>query len=143
MSDRIQQAKELAFKIHANQTDKAGAPYVRHLEAVASKLAEQGENEDVIIVGWLHDSVEDTNIKLDEIQHLFGDVISTAVDAITKRKNEHYDDYLARVKSNPIARLVKLADLSHNMDLSRLNKITEKDLMRLEKYKQAKAFLLC
>lgn len=142
MSDRIQQAKELAFKIHANQTDKAGAPYVHHLEAVASKLVEQGENEDVIIVGWLHDSVEDIDITLDEIQHLFGDVVSTAVDAITKRKNELYDDYLLRVKSNPIARLVKLADLSHNMDLSRLIKITEKDLMRVEKYKYAKAFLL-
>lgn len=142
MTNRIQQAKELAFKIHANQTDKAGAPYIHHLEAVASKLTEQGEDEDVIIVGWLHDSVEDTNITLDEIQHLFGDVVSTAVDAITKRKNEHYDDYLARVKSNPVARLVKLADLSHNMDLSRLAKITEKDLMRVEKYKHAKAFLL-
>ena len=143
MTNRIQQAKELAFKIHANQTDKAGAPYIHHLKAVTSKLEEQDENEDVIIVGWLHDSVEDTNITLDEIQHLFGDVVSTAVDAITKRKNEPYYDYLLRVKSNPIARLVKLADLSHNMDLSRLNKITEKDLMRLEKYKQAKAFLLC
>lgn len=142
MTNRIQQAKELAFKIHANQTDKAGASYIHHLEAVASKLAEQGEDEDVIIVGWLHDSAEDTNITLDEIQHLFGDVISTAVDAITKRNNEHYVDYLARVKSNPIAQRVKLADLSHNMDLSRLAKITEKDLMRLEKYKHAKAFLL-
>lgn len=142
MTNRIQQAKELASKIHANQTDKAGAPYIHHLEAVASKLVEQGEDEDVIIVGWLHDSVEDTDITLDEIQHLFGDVISTAVDAITKRKNEPYENYLARVKSNPIARRVKLADLSHNMDLSRLAKITEKDLMRLEKYKHAKAFLL-
>ena len=142
MTNRIQQAKELALKIHANQTDKAGAPYIHHLEAVASKLAEQGEDEDVIIVGWLHDSIEDTDITLDEIQHLFGDVISTAVDAITKRKNEPYDDYLLRVKSNPIAQRVKLADLSHNMDLSRLAKITEKDLTRLEKYKKAKAFLL-
>ena len=142
MTNRIKQAKELAFKIHANQTDKAGAPYIHHLKAVASKLEEQGENEDFIIVGWLHDSIEDTDITLDEIQHLFGDVISNAVDAITKRKNEPYDDYLLQVKSNSIARLVKLADLSHNMDLSRLAKITEKDLMRLEKYKHAKAFLL-
>lgn len=142
MTNRIQQAKELASQIHAGQKDKAGEPYIHHLKTVASKLSEEGENEDVIIVGWLHDSVEDTDITLDEIQHLFGDVISTAVDAITKRKNEHYDDYLLRVKSNPIARRVKLADLSHNMDLSRLNKITEKDLLRLEKYKHAKAFLL-
>ena len=142
MTNRLQQAKELAFEIHANQTDKAGEPYIHHLKAVASKLEEQGENEDVIIVGWLHDSVEDTDITLDEIQHLFGDVVSTAVDAITKHKNEPYDDYLLRVKSNPIAQRVKLADLSHNMDLSRLAKITEKDLMRLEKYKCAKAFLL-
>lgn len=142
MIDKIQQAKELAFKIHANQTDKAGAPYTLHLETVASKLTEQGENEDVIVVGWLHDSVEDTDITIGEIRDLFGDDISTAVDAITKRKNEPYQDYLQRVKSNEIARKVKLADLAHNMDLSRLGNITDKDLKRLEKYKQAKAFLL-
>ena len=142
MIDKIQQAKELAFKIHANQTDKAGAPYTLHLETVASKLTEQGENEDVIVVGWLHDSVEDTDITVGEIRDLFGDDISTAVDAITKRKNEPYQDYLQRVKTNEIARIVKLADLAHNMDLSRLCNITDKDLKRLEKYKQAKAFLL-
>lgn len=142
MIDKIQQAKELAFKIHANQTDKAGAPYTLHLETVASKLTEQGENEDVIVVGWLHDSVEDTDITIGEIRDLFGDDISTAVDAITKRKNEPYQDYLQRVKTNEIARIVKLADLAHNMDLSRLCNITDKDLKRLEKYKQAKAFLL-
>ena len=142
MIDKIQQAKELAFKIHANQTDKAGAPYTLHLETVASKLTEQGENKDVIVVGWLHDSVEDTDITVGEIRDLFGDDISTAVDAITKRKNEPYQDYLQRVKTNEIARIVKLADLAHNMDLSRLCNITDKDLKRLEKYKQAKAFLL-
>ena len=142
MPNRIQQAKDLAFKIHAGQTDKAGAPYTVHLETVASKLTEQGENEDVIVVGWLHDSVEDTNITVGEIRELFGDEVSTAVDAITKRKNEPYQDYLQRVKFNEIARKVKLADLAHNMDLSRLDNITDKDLKRLEKYRRAKEFLL-
>lgn len=137
-----ERAKDLVIKIHAGQTDKAGAPYFQHLETVASKLADQGESEDVIIVGWLHDSIEDTNITVGEIRDLFGDEVSTAVDAITKRKGEPYQDYLIRVKSNKIARVVKLADLSHNMDLSRLTQITDKDLKRLEKYQRAKEFLL-
>ena len=56
-------------------------------------------------------------------------------------KGESYDKYLSRVKANPIARLVKIADLTHNMDLSRLPVVTEKDLARKEKYVKAKAFL--
>lgn len=89
----------------------------------------------------MHDSVEDTGITLDEISSLFGESVAQAVDAITKRNGEPYQDYLNRVKANPIARLVKIADLSHNMDLSRLPVVTEKDLARREKYINAKEFL--
>ncbi len=134
-----EQAKELARQLHAKQTDKAGKPYFHHLEAVTNALA--GCADDVIITGWLHDSVEDTGISLDEIRALFGDSVAQAVDAITKRKDEPYSEYLNRVKVNPIACLVKLAALSHNMDLSRLYTITEKDIKRLEKYQEAKNFL--
>lgn len=139
MTALIEQAKELARQLHAKQTDKAGKSYFHHLEAVTSALA--GCADDVIITGWLHDSVEDTAISLDEIRALFGDSVAQAVDAITKRKNEPYNEYLDRVKANPIARRVKLADLSHNMDLSRLSTITGKDLERLAKYQEAKNFL--
>ena len=120
MSLLIQQAKSLAIQLHAEQTDKAGKPYAHHLKAVTDALI--GNSDEVIITGWLHDSVEDTGITLDEISSLFG-------------------EYLNRVKANSIARLVKIADLSHNMDLSRLPVVTEKDLARREKYINAKEFL--
>ncbi|MDY0487661.1 HD domain-containing protein [Pasteurella multocida] len=132
-------AKLFAEQIHANQFDKAGSPYICHLSFVAEMLT--GEHDDVIAVAWLHDSVEDTETIITDVKHLFGEHISEAVDAITKRDGEDYHGYLQRVKSNDIARKVKIADLTHNMDLSRLPKITEKDLSRQRKYQQAKQFL--
>lgn len=132
-------AELFARSIHANQVDKAGEPYIRHLQAVVNNLVEP--TEDMVAVAWLHDSVEDTETTFDDLIHYFGSSVAQAVDAITKRKGEMYADYLNRVKANPIARLVKIADLSHNMDLSRLLKITEKDLERKAKYIKAKEFL--
>ncbi|HDR0635835.1 HD domain-containing protein [Pasteurella multocida] len=132
-------AKLFAEQMHANQFDKAGSPYICHLSFVAKILA--SENDDTIAVAWLHDSVEDTETTIDDIKYLFGESIADAIDAITKRQGEDYQDYLVRVKSNEIARKVKIADLTHNMDLSRLYRITEKDLSRQRKYQQAKQFL--
>lgn len=139
MSLLIQQAKSLAIQLHAEQTDKAGRPYVEHLQAVVNNLVEP--TEEMIAVAWLHDSVEDTEVTPNDLSRYFGDIVSDAVSAITKVKGESYDKYLSRVKANPIARLVKIADLTHNMDLSRLPVVTEKDLARKEKYIKAKAFL--
>ncbi|QPB42216.1 HD domain-containing protein [Rodentibacter haemolyticus] len=135
----IEQAKQLAYRLHANQTDKAGQAYIHHLKFAADQVAHLGD--EFVVVAWLHDSVEDTHFTLNEAEALFGSVISKAIDAITKRPNEPYLQYLERVKANEIARQVKLADLSHNMDLSRLNSYTEKDLDRVKKYQQAKSFL--
>lgn len=132
-------AEKLARHIHKNQLDKAGKPYVEHLQAVVNNLIEP--TDEMIAVAWLHDSVEDNNQSIDELTDCFGSVVSDAILAITKIKNEPYGDYLVRVKANQIARLVKIADLKHNMDLSRLQIITEKDLARREKYVKAKAFL--
>ena len=136
----ISKAKQFAQHIHANQQDKAGQPYINHLAFVAGLLA--NENDDVIATAWLHDSVEDTEVSLSDISELFGSVIADSVNAITKRQGESYQDYLSRVKANDIARKVKIADLTHNMDLSRLAKVTEKDIVRQQKYQQAKLFLL-
>jgi hypothetical protein len=72
---------------------------------------------------------------------LFGDTITDAVVALTRGPNESYMDFIRRAKQNPIARRVKLADIEHNCDLSRLRKITEEDLKRVEKYKKAKTIL--
>lgn len=132
-------AELFAKSIHANQVDKAGKPYIGHLQAVVNNLIEP--TEDMVAVAWLHDGVEDTETTFDDLVYYFGSSVAQAVDAITKRKGEPYSGYLNRVKANPIARLVKIADLSHNMDLSRLLKITEKDLERKAKYIKAKEFL--
>ncbi|MCQ9121578.1 HD domain-containing protein [Rodentibacter pneumotropicus] len=134
-----EQARLLAEQLHANQLDKAGKPYIHHLSFVADLL--NGQADEIIATAWLHDSVEDTSISLCEIQTRFGKRIAEAVNAITKRKNEPYDHYLSRVKANSIARQVKLADLSHNMDLSRLAVVTRKDKERIAKYQKATQFL--
>ncbi len=138
--NKSNKAKLFAEQIHNHQFDKAGQPYINHLAFVAGLLA--NENDDVIATAWLHDSVEDTEVSLNDISELFGSVIADSVNAITKRQGESYQDYLSRVKSNDIARKVKIADLSHNMDLNRLVKVTEKDVARQQKYQKAKQFLL-
>lgn len=132
-------AELFAKSIHANQVDKAGKPYIEHLQAVVNNLVEP--SEEMVAVAWLHDSVEDTEQSIDDLTCYFGQEVAEAVRAITKVDGEHYDKYLARVKNNLIARQVKIADLTHNMDLTRLPVITNKDLARKEKYIKAKAFL--
>lgn len=136
----VEKAEILARRLHHEQKDKAGKPYVEHLQFVADHL--ENPTNEMRAVAWLHDSIEDTAITFNEIQTEFGDVIANAVLAISKRQGEDYQDYLIRVKQNPLARSVKLADLKHNADLTRLSKITEKDIRRREKYLAAIQFLL-
>lgn len=145
MKDEIKTARFIALLAHAGQVDKAGERYIWHLKAVADQC-----KGDAKIVAWLHDVVEDTAVDWFDmhhmIMHFFGEndrseEIIQALHAITKLRNESYDDYLKRVKSNPLAREVKIADLNHNLDLSRLSKITDKDLERAEKYRKALEFL--
>ena len=137
MESMVQKALELATRLHAGQTDKAGKPYIQHPIAVAAKVNRPEEK----IVALLHDVVEDTETSLEDIRREFGDVIADAVDCVTKREHETYMEFVARAKGNAIARAVKMADLEHNMDLSRLGHITEKDRERLKKYEEAYRFL--
>ena len=135
-----EKAEVLARCLHHGQKDKAGKPYIEHLEFVVEHLDDS--TDEMRAVAWLHDSVEDTAISIDEIQEQFGNVIANAILAISKRKDEDYQDYLIRGKQNALARSVKLADLQHNADLSRLPRIKEEDILRKEKYLAAMAFLL-
>jgi (p)ppGpp synthase/HD superfamily hydrolase len=118
--------------------DKAGMPYAAHPEFVASQMDTDTERA----VAWLHDVVEDTSVTLADLKQVFPREITDAVDAITKRADEAYDSYIARVKNNPVARKVKLADLRHNMDTSRLRKVSAGDSARLAKYRYAESCLL-
>lgn len=134
--------KELALAIatdaHRGQYDKGGESYIHHPVAVAAAFADDCRHAAAL----LHDVVEDTALTLDHLRDMGipGEVV-LAVDALTKRDGEPYPAYLARVKANPVARDVKLADLTHNSRLSRIQAPTEKDYKRIEKYRGAIAFL--
>lgn len=134
----LELAKFVSENSHKNQIDKAGIDYFAgHIQAVVNGVTTNKEK----IVAYLHDTVEDTPLTIERIKELFGEEIGEAVFAITKSKDGSlsYDDYIERVKANPLARAVKISDLKYNMDLSRLEKvgITEKDIKRAKKYQKA------
>jgi DNA-binding phage protein len=126
-------ARCLAITAHRGQTDRAGAAYIEHPSYVAGLV----ETDEEKAVAWLHDVLEDTDTSAETLAENFPARIVEAVTAITKIKGEDYNAYLARVKANPIARAVKLADLTHNMMIERIPAPTDKDHKRLEKYKRA------
>ena len=137
-SQDVATAKAWAERLHRGQTDKAGSPYIGHPARVAGRLC----SPEAQVVGWLHDTVEDTGLALSEIERKFGAETAAAVDAVSRRSGESWDDYLQRVKLNPVARLVKISDLVDNSNLSRLSTVTMKDVLRQEKYNRALKFLL-
>lgn len=133
---------ELALKIateaHKGQVDKAGVPYINHPLTVASLV----DTEEEKIVALLHDTIEDTSItEQDLIDYGFPNEIVKAVKLLTHNKNVPYMDYVAKIKDNELARKVKIADLTHNSDLSRLKEITDKDKKRYKKYQKALLYL--
>ena len=132
-STDIEAAKALATKAHEGQTDKAGLPYITHPERVASRLT----TPEAKVVGWLHDTVEDTNISVLEIAERFGSETAAAVDAISRREGEAWSDYIDRVAINPVARQVKISDLIDNSNLSRIPHVTMKDVKRQARYNKA------
>ena len=100
------------------------------------------KDEVTMIVALLHDVVEDTDYTLDDIAAMgFGQDVVEALTLMTHDKNVPYLDYVAKIKDNPVARAVKLADLAHNSDPTRLDVIDEKAKERLDKYQKAIAIL--
>ena len=133
-----QKAYEIAKRAHLGQVDKAGEDYIKHPEKVASFVKTDEEKA----VAYLHDVIEDTELILEDLyEYGFSKEVIEAVDIITKKRGEDYQSYLNSVKKNKLARAVKLADLRHNSDLTRLTKVTEKDIERKEKYQKAINFL--
>ena len=133
---------ELALKIatdaHKGQVDKAGVEYINHPLKVASLVYNEKEK----IVALLHDTIEDTYITEQHlIDYGFSNEIIEAVKVLTHSKDVPYMDYIQKIKGNKLARKVKIADLTHNSDLTRLKNITEKDRKRCEKYKKALMYL--
>lgn len=127
----------IMLKAHFRQKDKGGKWYVFHPINVAYNV--EGYNEK--IVALLHDVIEDSSYTIKDLEKYFNKDILEAINIITKNENMNYESYLKRLKKNNIARKVKIEDLKHNSDLSRLNTVTNKDIKRFYKYQKALEYL--
>ena len=137
-TDATKKAMKLCYQAHRYQTDKSGIPYVFH----PIHLAEQMEDEATTVTALLHDVVEDSAYTLRDLEAMgFAPDVLEALSLLTHEETVPYMDYVAAIKQNPIARAVKLADLAHNSDLTRLDTVDAKALARVEKYRQAIALL--
>ena len=135
-TEETKRALKLAFEAHKDQLDKGGLPYIFH----PFHLAEQMKDEDTTVTALLHDIVEDTDYTMEDLRDMgFRETVCRAVEVLTHDKNVPYMEYIAKIKENPIAKAVKLADLQHNSDLSRLESLAHSESVNklLEKYKRA------
>lgn len=127
-------AMKLCFAAHKEQVDKSGLPYVFH----PFHRADQMTDELTTAVALLHDVVEDTAYTFADLREMgFPDTVLEALNLLTHDDGAPYLEYVGRLKGNPIARAVKLADLRHNSDLTRLDYVDERALARVEKYRKA------
>lgn len=134
----LERAIELAVLHHRGQVDKAGEPYILH--PLRLMLTMQTEIERIVAV--LHDIVEDTPITFNDLRKEgFSEKVISAIECVTKKDGEDYDSFIKRISHNPLATAVKLADLEDNMDLARLSKVADKDMLRFAKYQHAKKVL--
>lgn len=132
------QALRLCFAAHKDQVDKSGIPYVFH----PFHLAEQMHDEDTTTAALLHDVVEDTDYTFEDLAAMgYPERVLDALRLLTHEPEVPYLEYVARLRHNPIARAVKLADLRHNSDPTRLDHMDDHALKRVEKYKAAIALL--
>ncbi|MGA9993304.1 MAG: HD domain-containing protein [Thiobacillaceae bacterium] len=130
----LERAIAIAAKAHEGQVDKAGAPYVLHPLRMMLHLLNTEER----ITAVLHDVVEDCGVSLETLRaEGFSEQVIEAVDSVTRRHEESYEDFVLRAASNPIGRRVKLVDLQDNSDLSRISHPTARDSERIEKYQRA------
>ena len=132
-TDLTKRAMRIAFDAHKDQVDKSGLPYVFH----PFHLAEQMTDEISVCAALLHDVAEDTDITLEQLAQEFPEEVIAALRLLTHDDAVPYMDYVARVKGNPLAAAVKLADLRHNSDVTRLDVVDEKTRERVAKYAAA------
>lgn len=135
----LEKAILIATIAHKGQIDKGGAPYIMHLIRVMNA----GNTENEKICGILHDLIEDTEWTFEKLKEEgFDDEIIEALRCVTRLPNENYEEFIARIITNPLAIKIKLNDLKDNMDITRLSFISEEDCERLNKYLKAYQFLL-
>ena len=131
----LERAIQIATEAHKGQFDKAGREYIGH----PIRVMEMGKTEDEKIVGVLHDVIEDTDWTFERLEaEGFSQEVINALRCVTKTsENENYDEFIDRVKKNPLASAVKINDLTDNMDIRRLPYLSDKDVKRLKKYLKA------
>lgn len=130
-------AMNLAYNAHMGQVDKVGVPYIFH----PIHLAESMDDEYSCCVALLHDVVEDTDVTIDDLGKDFPKEVVDAVKLLTHDLSVPYMDYVKLIKENELARRVKIADLCHNSDSTRLERVTQVDRERMEKYRKALEYL--
>jgi len=134
MTQTLERAIAIAATAHAGQVDKGGSPYILHPLKVMLRMTALEER----IVAVLHDVVEDCGISLDDLRKEgFSEEVLSAIESVTKVPGESYEHFVERAAQNPIGRVVKLADLEENSDLSRIASPSWEDLERVEKYRRA------
>lgn len=130
----VDKAIQFASKWHEGQKDTWGDPYILHVLHVMMQMDTEAER----IVAVLHDVIEDTEATEQDLLDLgCSEQMITAILCLTKDKNEDYMRMIERIKLNPIAKKVKIADLEHNMEIRRLKNrrnLEDKDMNRLKKY---------
>ncbi len=142
-------AMRIAYYAHHGQEDKGGVPYIFH----PIHLAEQMEDEITACIALLHDVAEDTEVTIDKLAEIFPPEVVNALKLLTHSRDVDYFDYIKAVKSDPLAKKVKLADIEHNLDETRTCEIEvlstqgdeefcrQQKIKRREKYKKAKEIL--
>lgn len=134
----LERAIAIAAGAHTGQVDKGGSPYILHPLRVMLRMDSLEER----IAAVLHDVIEDTDWTIDRLKEEgFSSAVLQALDALTHREGESYDDFVRRASRDPIGRRVKTADLEDNLDLSRLPVVSERDRARVDKYRRAIALL--
>ncbi|MFT8562738.1 HD domain-containing protein [Liquorilactobacillus nagelii] len=143
MVEYAEMALKIAIKYHEGQVDLGGNPYIDHLITVAEfvKKNTNSNTDEVVAVAYLHDILEDTLCTETDLYRIFPKRVVEAVIDLTRKRNETYHDYLERLKPNEMARIVKLADLNNNKDISRISNPSKKDYERRNKYLNAINFL--
>ena len=137
-TDLTQKAMDICFKAHSGQRDKGNMPYVFH----PFHLAEEMETEDEVCTALLHDVAEDTKLTLEMLAAKgFPPAVMEALTLLTHADGTPYLDYVRRLKDNPLAARVKLADLRHNSTAGRLKTMGDKEIARMKKYLRAQAIL--
>jgi guanosine-3',5'-bis(diphosphate) 3'-pyrophosphohydrolase len=134
--ETLARAVAVAMTAHQGQTDKAGQPYALHVMRVMLAVAEvkPALPTEALVAAVLHDVVEDTEVTIEQIEREFGEEVAALVALLTKTPHEPNDLYYGRLKTNPIAATVKIADLRDNMNMKRLPDPTAKDWERYGRY---------